>query len=71
MRQWLEKNEEKKNNGVDVLGQQFQAQVLRMKYENKANEQFSRRESVKIFGIIEQGLGTIKEEKDEDTEALC
>ena len=60
MTRWMQKMEEKKEQEIVVLGDQFQAQVMRLKYENDANEQYSRRESIKIFGI--------KEEKDEDVE---
>ena len=58
MNKWMERIEQKKSQEVSVLGEQFQAQVLRLKYENDANQQYSRRESVKIFGI--------KEEREED-----
>ena len=62
MNHWMSKMEEKRNQEIEVISEQFQAQVMRLKYENDANEQYSRRESVKVFGL--------KEESDEDPEKL-
>ncbi|KAK7499245.1 hypothetical protein BaRGS_00009505 [Batillaria attramentaria] len=47
----------------------LQSNMLRLKYENDALQQYSRRETVRIFGIPEQATGTRGDGDEDDADA--
>ena len=54
MKKWMEKMETKRDAEIQMMAQRYETSSLRLKYENDALQQYTRRESVKIFGLTEE-----------------
>ena len=54
MNRWLEKVDKKVEAETSAMQHKYQDTCLKLKFENDALQQYTRRESVKIFGIAEK-----------------
>ena len=61
MGKWMEKMEAKRDKEIMTLAQRYETSSLKLKFENDALQQYTRRESVKIFGLTERSGETAEQ----------